>query len=1589
MANTSLTISKKPPELKSMQYDELRELAIRHIQEMAGQLWTDYNVHDPGITILEVLCYALTDLGYRSGFDIKDLLAKAKPGDPDPGNFYTAAQILPNRSLTLNDYRKLLIDVEVVDQEDSECMYAGIKNAWIEKSDEAEQKIFVNRKESKLSLEPVPGLPVQESFFVKTLYDVLLEFDECERYGDLNENTIEEDFTLYEHDEEKDLEGVIFNFKIQFPAWDNENVDWNDPVSVRSKIQSIEVTIDNLPGAFNLSSELTNLNEVILKGSKTEGATTSAIAGLTDIIDQLNNFLYDGDNGLLTIYIEKVNKIFMIVEAAKARLHANRNLCEDFFRFRAVRVEEIIVCADIEIEASADVEQVEAHIFHLISNFLSPTVYFYTLDEMRNRCYSAARFTVVSVDAARKKITIEADDKSPVGKDDTITIFGLGANPLELTVHCVNDNPDEVNQFDLEVMEELPGDELQEESYVIKGRFDEGDCPSVDEIFEGPLLKHGFIDDDELAAAGRKKVIRVSDLIQIIMDVEGVIAVRDIQIANVPQNNEFDIKTKSVRWCLELAFDHNYVPRLDADGSKITFFKEQLPFLSRDSEVDTLIKELQDAEREQKIRYPRMDLPIPTGRYRNPADYTSIREEFPLEYGVGSEGIPGMDKLSDEERETRKIQVSQLKGYLLLFDQYLANYLAQLSNVKYLFTMQDLVGADRIDKTYYTTSLSGTLPGDEMLYRDTTDHAETLQLITEDTRLFEQRRNKFLDHMLGRFAESFADYAMLVTKVNGSKAPRELIDDKLKFLGQYPALSTGRGMAIDYHDTCKIWHVDNVAGLDKRGELLLGMAPKTPDELKFREPLFILNPSSDVYQIEIKDGSSNTLMTAEQDFAIESDAKDRLERIVVAGVFRQNFEIRPSDGGGSHFVLTCNNDVLAASERHDYDLSGGADPADDPNPVIDRLVEIFRSELLENPEANRKNLACPLTNYIDYDISVDMSPAPDDPPTYTISYTLYKQPFDFSSGHELITGSVTRETETDDTEPIVKTKAEDALHSVLWELVNHGAHRHTYYFDPDDAPFTSPYLFKIHNNRGEEIAQSIETDFNTALADAINTLTPAKVEVAGSAGNDGDYDIVNATASDLGPNVKIEVNPEPPAAIFDGYMMMGSTYDISFIEKNSRNIILTDIDPEIYEGDTISLAGTENSDGFYLVQSIRHSAGKIYLKTAEPFSQDETGGGLRKAYQITDVDISDSAFFIKGGKDEQAITDTINFITGKFFSHEGFHVLEHILLRPRTDELHYVDIENQVLDESAAPLGDLYFWKTLEIKQLEAEANSITVEGDIQPEIEGSNIIVNGGSFNDGKYIIKAISLEDGDTVIEVETAEGQDAILFDLPADPFEAGLLSYRKKAAIDSVIAAEHKVIVSDADAATLAKDDPVEIDRSQGESHDGKYLVDSAVNSGEEGSDDVIITLQKIEQLVQDRLLPIHLDQEECESCKITDPYSQIATVVVPYWPGRFINMDFRKFAEKRLRLEAPAHIFLNVCWINCEHMADFEYSYKQWLIATNTKDAGAETVSKTLDDLIDILARMRNVYPTGTLHNCEDDDSLEGAVILNNTILGTF
>lgn len=167
MSPISSNISKILNLPESQDYDFLRKKGIEYIQQFSGKIWTDYNIHDPGVTILEILCYAITDLGFRASYPIEDILA-AKPGEDDISgkSFFTAEKILPTAPLTINDYRKLLIDIK------------GVANAWLDKAETNEITLFADLKDSELrNYSTVYNDVAERTVTLNGLYDVFIELE--------------------------------------------------------------------------------------------------------------------------------------------------------------------------------------------------------------------------------------------------------------------------------------------------------------------------------------------------------------------------------------------------------------------------------------------------------------------------------------------------------------------------------------------------------------------------------------------------------------------------------------------------------------------------------------------------------------------------------------------------------------------------------------------------------------------------------------------------------------------------------------------------------------------------------------------------------------------------------------------------------------------------------------------------------------------------------------------------------------------------------------------------------------------------------------------------------------------------------------------------------------------------------------------------------------------------------------------------------------------------------------------------------------------------------------------------------------------
>jgi hypothetical protein len=341
--------------------------------------------------------------------------------------------------------------------------------------------------------------------------------------------------------------------------------------------------------------------------------------------------------------------------------------------------------------------------------------------------------------------------------------------------------------------------------YTLSQLLDAGE--EVDEIFDGPLLAHGFIRSEDLRKAQRHTVLRTSDLIRQIMDVPGVRAVRMITISTGAKPQE---------WSLRL--DPDRAPKLNLTAPTILLERKGLEAnVDREKVLAGYNQWLRQAAHIDMRGRGQNDLLPPQGRARSIGDYYSFQHQFPANYGIGAYGLP------DSASAQRKSQARQLKAYLLFFDQLLANSFAQLANVGALFSFSEAT-----TQTYFSQAVDDPELGLEEIRRSTLAlHQARLQQIAEnpygqpeETAL--RRRNRLLNHLLARFAEHFTDYSLILYSASFTRAAsslEKLVLDKQLFLQNYPAISSARGAGSDY---LQAWSSDNRSGLERRIARKLG-----------------------------------------------------------------------------------------------------------------------------------------------------------------------------------------------------------------------------------------------------------------------------------------------------------------------------------------------------------------------------------------------------------------------------------------------------------------------------------------------------------------------------------------------------------------------------------------------------------------------------------------------------------------------------------------------------------------------------------------------------------------------------------------------
>ena len=364
----------------------------------------------------------------------------------------------------------------------------------------------------------------------------------------------------------------------------------------------------------------------------------------------------------------------------------------------------------------------------------------------------------------------------------------------------------------------------------------------TEEIFDGPAATRGFIDENDLKTHGHKETLYVSDIINLLMDIKGknIIQIKSIHLSSYKQETDgtYTIIEDAQQYCLHLKNKTNAVFQFILDAEEqdkkkilnhIRFSKGPIYFSPKRKPEYVALK-LND-----NLQFPpnfQNDLPIPSGRNRNLLNYFSVQNDFPLCYYTGMEGIP------NGETKLRKSQRLQTKAFLLFFDQLLANYLAQLNNLKNIFTFRSGTASSTVQSFPLNQNIIKDLR--KLLLSNLKENAAVTDKVFFDTvykaynGIIETavenktRRNKLLDHLLARFNELFVDYTVFKFQQNkegdffDESITDETIEDKIEFLKLYPIISGKRSHAFNY--TQGVYAIDNTSGLQLRLQKMMGLA---------------------------------------------------------------------------------------------------------------------------------------------------------------------------------------------------------------------------------------------------------------------------------------------------------------------------------------------------------------------------------------------------------------------------------------------------------------------------------------------------------------------------------------------------------------------------------------------------------------------------------------------------------------------------------------------------------------------------------------------------------------------------------------------
>lgn len=331
---------------------------------------------------------------------------------------------------------------------------------------------------------------------------------------------------------------------------------------------------------------------------------------------------------------------------------------------------------------------------------------------------------------------------------------------------------------------------------------------SLDTLLTGPLIRCGHIGSEELSPPDRP--VTVPDILTVIRSVEGVTGIHDLTLLDATNNPMAALPPRHTGRFFDLVIPH----RREEIGLTLVKKTKIYPisiatFLTRYRRLAFNTRVYKNFQQDFSAFYH-----LPPAEHRPLGNYTSVQHHFPRVYGINRGGVPA----SDGPR--RMAQARQLKGYLLLFDQIMADFNSQLANIRRLFSTDK-----NLQNTYFHQVLDeNSVPNINALQPMDTDAlgAQLARLINRYDDACD-RRSRLLDVMLAMYGEQFTQKYLrhFHHYISPSKMPTAVLNNKIRLLKHLPAVGRNRSGGFNYHHMA--WENNCTAGFEHKVRILLGI----------------------------------------------------------------------------------------------------------------------------------------------------------------------------------------------------------------------------------------------------------------------------------------------------------------------------------------------------------------------------------------------------------------------------------------------------------------------------------------------------------------------------------------------------------------------------------------------------------------------------------------------------------------------------------------------------------------------------------------------------------------------------------------------